>query len=187
MTDVNFLTDHFLIAMPALRDPSFFHSVTYVCEHTAEGALGLIINRPSSVTLGELFEQLGMACDDPAIRSRPVYVGGPVQRERGFVLHSPVGDWQGSLPVTEHIGLTTSPDIMEALAAGEGPEHCIITLGYAGWGEGQLEAEILANSWLFTPADADIMFKTPAERRWQAAAELVGVDITLLSNDAGHA
>ncbi|HEY0634020.1 MAG TPA: YqgE/AlgH family protein [Gammaproteobacteria bacterium] len=181
------LRNHFLIAMPALDDPNFFHTVTYICEHNAEGAMGIVINRPSDVTLGDLLAQLEITAEPQLNTTVSVFEGGPVQPEQGFLLHSPLGQWSATLPVTEQIALTTSKDILEALAAGAGPQRYLLALGYAGWGPGQLEEEMAANTWLSGPASAEILFDTPAEKRWQAAAALLGVDLRLLSSDSGHA
>jgi len=182
-----FLNNHFLIAMPGLKDPNFVQSVTYICEHNADGALGLVINRPTTVTLGELLEHLSQEPAIPETGSVPVLLGGPVQRDRGFVLHSPVGDWEATLPIRDDLGMSTSRDILLAMGRGEGPEKAIITLGYAGWGAGQLEQEMAANAWLSGPADPQIIFDTPLDQRWEAAAAALGVELSLLSGDVGHA
>lgn len=181
------LSNHFLIAMPALSDPNFHHTATYICDHNDEGALGLVINRPTDLQLGEILEHMDIEAAAGDITAQPVYLGGPVQNDRGFVLHQPVGNWEATLKVTEDTGITSSRDILEAIARGEGPEKIFITLGYAGWGAGQLEQELAANAWLSGPADSRIVFDTPYEQRWEAAAGLIGVDIKLLSGEAGHA
>ena len=181
------LSNHFLIAMPALSDPNFHHTATYICDHNDEGALGLVINRPTDLQLGEILEHMDIKATAGDIVAHPVYLGGPVQNDRGFVLHQPVGNWEATLKVTDDTGITSSRDILEAIARGEGPERIFITLGYAGWGAGQLEQELAANAWLSGPADARIVFDTPYTQRWEAAAGLIGVDIKLLSGDAGHA
>lgn len=187
MIEPTYLNNQFLIAMPTLADPNFFQTVTYISEHNADGALGLIINRPMSLTLGQLLEHLQITTDQVELAASPIYQGGPVQPEQGFVLHTPVGHWGSTLRVTEHIGITTSRDILQAVAQGEGPEQWLVTLGYAGWGPRQLERELAENAWLSGPADPDILFHTPSERRWSAAAALLGVDLNLLSAAAGHA
>lgn len=187
MTEPTYLSNQFLIAMPTLADPNFFQTVTYISEHNASGALGLVINRPLNLSLGQLLEHLQITTNRFDLAALPVYQGGPVQPEQGFVLHSPVGHWGATLRVTERIGITTSRDILQAVARGEGPEHLLVTLGYAGWGPGQLEQELADNAWLFGPADSDILFQTPSDQRWQAAAALMGIDLTLLSAHAGHA
>jgi putative transcriptional regulator len=181
------LTNHFLIAMPALSDPNFTQTVTYLCEHTPEGAMGIVINRPSEVTLGEVFDQLGIekACAQ-ASRST-IYVGGPLQQERGFVLHPGGTAWEATLPVSSEVSITTSRDVLTAIASGEGPKEYLIALGYAGWGAGQLEEELIDNAWLSGPADPEVLFRVPSPRRWRAAAALLGVDLSLLSSDSGHA
>jgi len=182
----NLLTGQFLIAMPALEDPNFAQTVTFLCQHSTEGALGVIISRPLEMRLNEILETMGIPLEDESAGDIPVYWGGPVQPERGFVIHSPVGHWQGTLAVGDDIGLTTSRDILEAIACGRGPEKLLLALGYAGWGEGQLEEEILQNAWLNGPASAEIMFDLPPALRWRAAAALMGVDLDLLSSQAGH-
>ncbi len=183
----SYLTNHFLIAMPTLADRNFSRTVTYLCEHNAHGAIGIVINRPSELTLGDLFDHLQIPAADPEVRARPLFLGGPVQRERGFVLHAPSDRWDSSLQVSEQIALTTSKDILTAIANGDGPSRFLVALGYAGWGPGQLEAEIAANAWLSGPADVDLIFDGPTEMRWQAAAALLGVDLALLSSHVGHA
>jgi putative transcriptional regulator len=187
MSSTESLRNHLLVAMPSLADPNFFQTVTLICEHTEDGALGIVINRPTEVKLAELFEHLGLEVAEPRAGEAVVFHGGPVQVERGFVLHEPLGEWEGTLAVTENLGLTTSSDILAAVARGEGPEHVLVALGYAGWGAGQLESEIAENAWLHAPANADIVFEVPPEERWQAAARLIGIDLALLSGDAGHA
>jgi putative transcriptional regulator len=181
------LTNHFLIAMPGLRDPNFSRTVTYLCEHTEQGAMGIVINRPMEIRLGEVMAQLDIETHDRTVLDAPVYLGGPVQPERGFVLHSGDHSFDSTLAITPEISVTTSRDVLEAIAAGRGPEHRLIALGYAGWGGGQLEEEMGANAWLSGPADQDIIFRMPAEARWLAAAQLLGVDLNLLSGEAGHA
>ncbi|VAW64167.1 UPF0301 protein YqgE [hydrothermal vent metagenome] len=181
------LTNHFLIAMPNLEDGNFSQSVTYICEHDENGALGVTINRPSEISLAEIFSQLQIDAPPDHTRDQTVLSGGPVQTDRGFIIHAPLGDWSSSLHVTDSIAVTTSQDIMLAIANNEGPERSIIALGYAGWGPGQLEYEISENSWLSCPATEKILFDTPIEKRWKAAALLLGIDLQLLSNMTGHA
>jgi len=183
----DFLTNQFLVAMPTMDDPNFRETVTYICEHSEQGALGIIINRPMNVVLEDVLKQLALKAEDSDTAASPVYLGGPVQTERGFVIHEPMGEWEATLKVTDSIGVTTSRDILEALAAGGGPRRCVVALGYAGWTAGQLEEEVKGNAWLTVPADSRIIFDTPPELRWQSAAKLLGVDMTLLSGDAGHA
>ena len=181
------LRNHFLIAMPSLADPNFFHTVTYICEHDDEGAMGIVINRPLEVNLGEVLEYMQIISGHPEVRAQPVLSGGPVQTERGFVLHRPTGSWNVSMSVTDDIAVTTSRDVLESLAAGEGPRDALVALGYAGWGAGQLEREMADNAWLSGPADPEVIFDTPLEQRWHRAAGLLGVDLNTLSGDIGHA
>lgn len=181
------LRHHFLIAMPALDDPHFFQTVTYITEHDESGALGLVINRPLHMNLGQLLEHLDMNTSEPEIAATPVYYGGPVQPSQGFVLHSPLGRWDSTLRLTNQIGVTTSRDILQAVAHGKGPRHLLVVLGYAGWGPGQLEQEMADNAWLSTAFDFDILFSIPSEQRWQAAAAQLGVNLNLLSSHVGHA
>lgn len=176
----------FLIAMPSLRDPVFAQTITFVCEHTPEGAMGIIINHPLNLTLSEMFRQLELRDDGP-LSQMTVLSGGPVQFERGFVLHSSEQPWESTLKVTPEVSLTASRDIIEAMAEGKGPEKALVALGYAGWGAGQLEAEIAANSWLTVPADPHLLFDTPVEQRWAAASRHLGIDLNLISSVAGHA
>jgi putative transcriptional regulator len=187
MSVTHSLSNHFLIAMPGLDDPNFHHTTTFICEHDENGALGVVINRPLDMQLGEILQHMDIEPCNEEIPSRQVYMGGPVQSDRGFVLHEPSGNWEATLMVTDSIGITSSRDILQAIAEGRGPEKAIITLGYAGWGAGQLEEELAANTWLSGPASSKIVFETPSEKRWQAAAALLGVDLNLLSSDAGHA
>lgn len=191
------LTNHFIIAMPSLLDVNFDRTVTYICEHDENGTFGIVINRETDITLEEVISQMEIetSANKPNVSQtmtsnlpRPaIYLGGPVQQNRGFILHSPPGNWSSTLKINEHIALTTSRDILEAIANNQGPEQSIITLGYAGWGPGQLEQEMAANTWLNCPAEEQIIFNTPSDQRWQAAANLLGVDLQLLSNDPGHA
>ena len=181
------LTNHFLIAMPALQDPNFSQTVTYMCEHSSEGAMGIVVNRPMDLTLADVFEQMEITATDETAGQRPVFAGGPVNTERGFVLHSSTESWHSTLRITDRICITTSRDILEAMAEGKGPDETLVALGYAGWGSGQLESEIAQNSWLASPATSEILFRLPAAERWAAAAAGIGVDLGLLSHDAGHA
>ena len=181
------LVNHFLIAMPAMADPNFSRTVTYICEHSESGALGVVVNRPTDMTLGMLLSQLDIEVPPGAIADSPVSYGGPVQTERGFVLHQPVGQWRSSLPVRGDLALTTSKDILEAVGRGEGPDRLMVTLGYSGWGPGQLESELAQNSWLTVEASDAVLFDTPPEGRLQAAMGLLGVSFATLSDEAGHA
>jgi putative transcriptional regulator len=180
------LCDHFLIAMPSMQGTSFSHSVTYICEHSERGAMGIVINNPIPMKLNEIFAQMNLA-DSSRQGDNPILAGGPVQSERGFVLHSGESQWHSTLKVSDSISLTASSDIITALADGSGPPTFLIALGYAGWSGGQLEAEIAANSWLTVPADVDIIFNTPFEQRWTAAALALGINVNLISTTAGHA
>lgn len=187
MNAITTLANHFLIAMPTLADRNFYRTVTFVCEHSSEGAMGIVINRATDLKLGEIFEQLDIENVDRALTELPVYLGGPVQNNRGFVIHEPLGNWESTLPVTDTIGVSTSRDILVAIAEHRGPDRYLVALGYAGWGAGQLEREMTENAWLSGPANSEILFEYPLETRWSAAAGLVGVDLTMLSSEAGHA
>lgn len=180
-------TNHFLIAMPGMTDPNFAHSLTYVCEHNEEGALGIVVNKPTDMTLLALFEQIEVPLNDRDLASTPVHFGGPVNVDRGFVLHRPLGNWQSTLAVRDDLGLTTSKDVLEAVGRGEGPREMIVSLGYAGWGAGQLESEIAQNAWLTVEADPNLLFDMPPEARLTAAMQLLGIDFSRLSDNVGHA
>jgi len=186
MNSIN-LTDHFLIAMPAMDDPYFSKSLIYIAEHNDQGALGIIVNRPIDMTLAALFERIEVPLEAQGFEAQPVYFGGPVQTDRGFVLHHPLGQWNSTVVVAEEVGLTSSKDILEAVARGEGPPKMLVALGYAGWGPGQLEDEISRNAWLTLPADAEVIFDTPVELRLSRAFGLLGIDPVFLSTSAGHA
>ncbi len=183
------LANHFLIAMPSMLDPVFGGTVIYLCEHNANGALGVIINKPTDMTLDVLFEKIDLTLEiaPQPMTARPVMFGGPVQVERGFVLHSPGGAYSSTMPVSNDIALTTSKDILEAAAAGTGPHKILVSLGCAGWGAGQLEEEIVRNGWLTVSADPAIVFDLPAEQRFVAAMKLLGIDPSMLAGEAGHA
>jgi putative transcriptional regulator len=187
MAEPTSLSNQFLIAMPTLADPNFSRTVTYLCDHSDQGAMGIVINRSLDITLGEIFAQMDINATEAQHAEAPVYQGGPVQHDHGFVLHEPLGDWQSTLPITETVGLTTSQDILLAIAEDRGPDNWLVALGYAGWGPGQLEQEMTDNSWLNGPADSSIVFRLPETERWQAAAKKLGVDLGTLSGDAGHA
>ncbi len=179
------LSNQFLIAMPSIKDPVFAGSITYICEHTPEGALGLIINQPMDFSIGDIFRQMEIG-EHSLFAPDMVLSGGPVQMDRGFVLHPRGKRWECTLEVSEDISLTASKDILEDLANNNGPEHAIVALGYAGWSAGQLEEEISNNSWLTIPAESRILFNTPCEMRWKAATETLGVNPYLVSQEAGH-
>ncbi len=181
------LTHHFLIAMPAMADPNFAQTLTFVCEHNKDGALGIVVNKPIDMTLSTLFEQIDVSLGDDALRAVPVHFGGPVQVDRGFVLHRPLGSWDSTLAISDDMGLTTSKDVLEAVGRGEGPSDLFVSLGYAGWSAGQLEQELAQNAWLTVEADADLLFTLPAEQRLSAAMRLLGIDFSRLSEDVGHA
>lgn len=191
MPDRFSLSNQFLIAMPNLNDPNFHQSVSFICEHNEEGAMGVVINRLTELTFSDLCEQLDIEITDTDTSNYPIYHGGPVETERGFILHTPVGEWESTLAVTKDIGLTMSQDIIQAIAEGYDsdntpPKHFIITLGYAGWSEDQIEDEIAENVWLNVPAKTDILFSTPIDQRWNAAAASLGINLQQLSTDIGH-
>jgi putative transcriptional regulator len=187
MSDITYLSGHLLIAMPAMTDPNFVRTVTYICEHNEDGALGIVINRPLEIDLGEIFQQLALEAADPDLVRQPVMRGGPVQVERGFILHEPSKAWDSTVEVSDTVHLTTSQDILVAMARGSGPRRALMALGYAGWGAGQLEAELVANAWLSVPASPAIIFDTPFKSRWTAAAALLGINMATISPEAGHA
>jgi len=185
------LTNQFLIAMPGMVDGTFAGSVVYMCEHTENGALGLVINKPIDITLGSLFERVELPLESPELAAQPVFFGGPVLTERGFVLHEKVGEaerpYNSTLSIPGGLEMTTSKDVLEALAHGGGPKKLLVTLGYSGWGAGQLEDEIGRNGWLNVDASREIIFDTPVEQRYDRALSLLGIDPRMLSQDAGHA
>ena len=178
---------HLLVAMPGMADPNFQHTVAYVCEHSDEGALGIIINRPLDMEIADVLEQFSLHGKDTAQMQQPVMRGGPVQAERGFVLHEAAQQWDSTTPVGHSIYVTTSQDILTDVAAGRGPGRMLMALGYAGWDAGQLEDEIRSNSWLTVPATTSLVFETPFEQRWRAAANSIGIDPANLSIYAGNA
>lgn len=186
MSKANYFNNQFIIAMPNLVDPNFFHTVTYLCQHNEEGALGIVINRSAKMKLGEIFQQMDIRVTSPETAETPVFAGGPVQQDRGFVIHTSGKLWDATMAVSDSISLTTSRDIIEAIAAGTGPERYLVALGYAGWGEGQLEKEMLANAWLNTPFGGNVLFDIPVHQRWSAAAGQIGIDINKLTMPAGH-
>ncbi len=186
MQNIN-LTHHFLIAMPSMVDSVFSKTLTYICEHNEQGALGLVINRPTDLTLEKLFQQLDIPQREDQRDSVSVLFGGPVQLDCGFVLHQPVGQWQSTLAVNQEVGLTTSLDILKAIASSEGPDQAIVALGYAGWEAGQIEQEMAQNAWLSVPASLDVIFELSSEEKLPAAMQLLGVNFSNLSNEVGHA
>lgn len=187
MDSDSLLTNQLLIAMPGMADPNFSTTVTLICEHNAEGALGIIINRPLHLKLSGLFEQLSVDHTDAATGSCPVMSGGPVGTERGFVLHDKKHRFENTLAVSDDIQLTLSRDVIDAMALGDGPDRSLVAIGYAGWEPGQLEQEMLTNSWLNVTATPELVFDTPYEERWGSAARLLGVDMASMSPDVGHA
>jgi putative transcriptional regulator len=187
MTAPAFLANQLLIAMPSMLDPNFARTVTLVCQHDANGALGIVVNRTAPISIGDVMRQLGLESSNGRLESAPVFLGGPVQPERGFVLHDGDRDFDSTLTVAPGLKLTTSRDVLAALAAGDGPERALLALGYAGWGAGQLDAELRDNAWLTVEADRALVFDIAPEARWEAAARLVGVDLARLSGEAGHA
>jgi putative transcriptional regulator len=181
------LTNNLLVAMPGLEDENFQRSVSIICRHDDLGAMGVMINQKLDVTLGKILEQLSITPVDETINNIPVYYGGPLYSERGFVVHDAHGDWELGIKVESGLYVTSSRDIIEAIARGEGPEHFIIALGCSGWEEGQLEREMLENSWLTVPCDKKIIFETGISERWTASGKLLGIDMATMSNIAGHA
>jgi putative transcriptional regulator len=183
-----YLSNQLLVAMPSLADPNFSHSVTLVCEHNERGALGLVINRPLHMRMAEVLEQLSLETDDARLRDMPVLSGGPVQRDRGFVLHRPgPRSWESTMPVSDTLHVTTSRDVLASMAEGKGPAPAAIALGYAGWEAGQLDEELLQNAWLTVPCDDTLVFELPFEQRWHAAARLLGIELSRISTQAGRA
>ncbi len=181
------LSSQLLIALPSLADPHFARSVTLICQHDADGAMGIVVNRASEYSLGDVLEQMQIAATDTALRGQPVLAGGPVHPERGFVLHDGDHAWDSTLAIADGLFVTTSRDILEAMARGEGPPHAAVALGCAGWGAGQLEFELGENAWLTVPADSALLFDTPLERRWQAAGKRIGVDVAHMPDYSGRA
>lgn len=181
------LTNQFLIAMPALRDPNFARGVTFLCQHGEDGAMGLLINRLSEYRLGDVLAQMNLASELTGVIDSPVLIGGPMQPERGFVLHSPEGEWESSFRISDHVSVTTSRDILVAMAAGHGPEHALVALGYSSWSPGQLERELRENAWLTAPSSESLLFEVPLESRWEAAAASLDINLAQLASYAGHA
>ncbi len=181
------LCNQLLVAMPGMADPNFSTSVTLICEHSEAGALGIVVNKPLLLTLGEIFKQMDLRAADAATSGHAVLDGGPVGADRGFVLHGPGHTYENSIEVCGDIYLTFSRDVIDKMAVGDGPERTLVALGYAGWGAGQLEDEMLANSWLSVAATPEIVFELPFDKRWAAAARTIGIDITQIAPDAGHA
>ncbi|HMN34052.1 MAG TPA: YqgE/AlgH family protein [Chiayiivirga sp.] len=188
MQSTDSLANRFLIAVPGMDDPNFNGGVALLCHHSAEGAMGLLVNRTSDFILGEVMAQMGIQSVDPQLAAMPVLAGGPVEPERGFVLHSPDGGpWDSTFEVSGEIHLTTSRDILEAMARGQGPRHAAVALGYSGWGVLQLESELREHVWLSVDATPDIVFEVPLEARWRAATRLIGIDPAALASYSGNA
>ena len=190
------LTNHFLIAMPGMEEETFSRSVIYVCEHSERGALGLIINKPGDISLADLFERVDLPLERPELGGQPVFHGGPLQTERGFVLHEPIvaeglkpdeSIYASTLTVPGGLEMTTSKDVLEALSSGGGPRRVLVTLGYSSWGEGQLESELAENAWLTVGADLSVIFDTPVPQRYDKALALLGLQAWMISPEAGHA
>ena len=181
------LVDKCLIATPAIKDPIFASSLVYMCEHSEQGSMGLVVNHETSQVLDDIFKQLDIECEDEKICNQPVYIGGPVQLEQGFVLHTSTGDWQNSVEVSNGIHLTSSVDILRAIAEGRGPEDYLVILGFSGWASGQLESELQQNSWLTSTCNADLLFHEKPEDKWQVAFDSLGFDINSLSPVSGNA
>jgi putative transcriptional regulator len=189
MSDSGYLTNQLLIAMPTMGDPNFSQTVALICDHSAQGALGIILNKPLPMRMSEIFEQLEIEIEieEGPLIERHVLRGGPMQTDRGFVVHPACGEWDSTLKVSDSIHVTTSRDILAAMARGKGPEEAVVALGYAGWDGGQLEDEIRANAWLCAPVEAGIIFDLPFESRWHAAARLLGVELSRISSISGNA
>jgi putative transcriptional regulator len=181
------LTNHLLIAMPQLADPNFAQTVAIICEHTDKGALGIVLNKPLPMKLSDVLSQMKLEPTTADIAAQPVLRGGPVHTDRGFVLHRPGGQWDHTHKVSETIQVTTSRDVLAAMARGEGPSDAFIALGYAGWESGQLEREMKENAWVAVPVDARVVFELPFAERWTGAWRLLGIDVDRLSTEAGHA
>ncbi|MGF1911173.1 YqgE/AlgH family protein [Vibrio kasasachensis] len=185
------LTNHFLVAMPGMKDPYFKRSVIYICEHNHEGAMGLMISSPIEITVGKMLEQVNGQPVHPQRSTEslamPVLNGGPVAEDRGFILHQPKDSYESSIQMTDHISVTTSKDILGVLGTEAEPNHYLVALGYSGWEAGQLEVELAENSWLTIEADPSVIFETPVNDRWQKAVQILGFDIAQLSSDIGHA
>ena len=181
------LTDHLLLAMPAMTDANFSGTVVYIVEHNEKGAMGLVINRQLELTVSDLFERIDLKCDAQPLADQPVLLGGPVHNDRGFVLHRPIGSWSSSIRINDSVALTSSRDVLESVARGAGPDDVIVALGYAGWGAGQIEAEIAQNAWLTVRASEAIIFDSQAKDRHAKAYQLLGFDPLLMASTAGHA
>lgn len=183
------LTNNFIIAMPGLSDPIFEKSVSYICQHTSQGAMGLTINHPININFSHFLSKMDIKLEDDTLASTPIYLGGPIETQHGFILHSNDSDFYDesqTLKINEQISLSSSKELLSAIAQGKGPSQFLITLGYAGWIKDQLENEVLHNSWLNVISNNDIIFSTPANKRWEKAALMLGIDINLISAEVGH-
>lgn len=188
MTDTETsLVNKCLLATPAIKDPLFASSLVYMCEHNQDGSMGLVVNHPTDQSLQEIFEQLNIPCSDEKILKQPLYIGGPVQLEQGFILHGEAGNWLKTIEIADGIHLTSSIDILRAIAAGEGPDNYLVMLGFSGWSSGQLESELQDNAWLTTAASSDLLFHENADDKWQVAFDTLGFDISMLSPVSGNA
>lgn len=185
------LTNHFLIAMPGMTDPFFKRAVVYICEHNDEGAMGIIINSPIEITVGEMLDSIDITPVHPKVMKAslnvPVLNGGPIAEDRGLILHQPKDSYQSTIDVSEQLSVTTSKDILNVLGTEAEPKDYVVALGYSGWGAGQLESELAENSWLTVAADPEVIFSTPADNRWQKSIEMLGIDAAQLSTLCGHA
>ena len=187
MGEANFLSNQLLIAMPSLTDSNFTQSVTLICEHSERGALGIVLNKPLGMRLGDVLSQMKLEANDAGVGEQPVLRGGPVHGDRGFVLHRPGGNWDSTHKLSDNVQVTTSRDVLAAIARGAGPQDAFIALGYASWEPGQLEREVIDNSWLTIPMNERIVFELPFEQRWAASWQLLGIDSSRVSLVAGHA
>ncbi len=181
------LTNQLLIAMPTLTDPNFFQTVTFICAHNEDGAMGIIVNRPLNIGFREVLSQMELETEDPDVDQIMVFQGGPVQRDRGFILFNPPSEWASTINVSQDFAVATSRDILDAISRGEGPDETLVALGYAGWGAGQLEQEIADNAWFIAPPSPELLFQTPYHLRWHRAAEQAGINLEQMSSDVGHA
>jgi putative transcriptional regulator len=187
VSESGYLTNQLLIAMPAMGDPNFSQTVALICDHSSDGAMALILNKPLPMRMSEIFEQLEIEIASGPLQQRQVLRGGPMQTDRGFVVHRAGGQWDSTIKVSEALHVTTSRDILAAMARGEGPADAVVALGYAGWERGQLEDEIRANAWLSAPVDLALIFDLPFESRWQASGLLLGVELARISPISGNA
>lgn len=187
MSNISSFTNMLLVAMPSMADPNFSHTVIYVCEHQPEGAVGLIVNRPMQFPISMIFEQLNVQPIRVQLATRPLLFGGPIQPERGFVIHKQLGPWQSSLNLNDEVSITTSNDIIRAIALDEGPKDLLVTLGFSGWGANQLEEEVKKDAWILCPFKSELLYDVPFEQRWLYAGSLIGVDMNQLSSQSGHA